>query len=520
MPVARLIFLILTVALMCAAPLCAQPPLPPNGNGEKEPDGADGAKPAPRGDYITREELEAILAQRGDGYEQYIEEEVDQAVRRRFEDFSPIRSRRELFIEFSGGLEIKYRQAQKRSASGQPDGGHRAPTGIALDRAWFSIFAGYSDVVSSRLTFEFNGDYTLLDEEIIEVPRATIVYNRPFSQFVPGDVFADSFLFGIDGHFWRQRRSAATMALGQRAFHEDEVAQFRYTIRLMQNFYVIGALSDGTLLGRGQVDDSNNYPIMQDDKTRYIRGLGDTREVSRFIQIEAGGGFIFDFNTNSFLRSSAHFSPEDWTSSNTNYFNVMGWGSIDRLSYSELALIEGMQRVPFFGGTPENPGKHVRRTKWRMGANIDFALRLGGGDLFTHAHYIHAEDGRFVRDAWGIEVSYTFELPRIPFFLRITPVFRYSELLTNNNDNPLDETDPFGGPLRVSSSAVPGFSLADAAGFAANRREFMIGVNFTLARNVTLGFEVVFNEEDFKQTRSITGDVPNTFYMLRIAAGF
>jgi hypothetical protein len=49
-------------------------------------------------------------------------------------------------------------------------------------------------------------------------------------------------------------------------------------------------------------------------------------------------------------------------------------------------------------------------------------------------------------------------------------MFRYSELITNNSDNPLDATNPFDNPLRVSSGAVPGFSLADAAGFAANRR--------------------------------------------------
>src|SRR5690606_21408609 len=151
----------------------------------------------------------------------------------------------------------------------------------------------------------------------------------------------------------------------------------------------------------------------------------------------------------------------------------------------------------------------IRRTKWRMGLNVDFAFRLAGSDLFVQAHYVHAEDGRFVRDAWGVDVRYTFELPRIPFVLRITPMFRYSELVTNNSDNPLDDPDPFAGPLRVSSGAVPGFSLADAAGFAANRREFMIGVNLTLARNVILGFEVVINEEDFKQTRNVPNDIPN-----------
>lgn len=515
MPVPRLI-LILALCL-AAGGLVAQPPVPGNGSGD---DNGEAETPSDPPTGMSAEDVRALLDEEREGYRQYLEEEVDQAVKRRFEDFSPIRSRRELYIELSGGLMVKYRQAQKRSTGAQPDGGRRAPSGIALDRAWFTLFAGYSDVVESELTIEYNGDYTLLDEEIIEIPRGRIVYNRPFSQFVPGDVFHDSFLFGIDGHFWRQTRGGETMALGHRAFHEDEVAQFRYTMRIMKNLYLIGALSDGTLLGRGQVDDSNNYPILADDKTRYIRGLGDTREVSRFVQLEFGGGFIFDFNTNSFLDSRAPFSPEAWTAANTNYFNILAWGSVDRLSHNEIALIEGMQRQPFFGGTQEDPGGHVRKSKWRMGVNADFAFRLGGGDLFAHAHYIHGEDGRFVRDAWGVEVRYTFDLPRIPFFFRVTPVFRYSELVTNNDDNPLDETDPFGGPLRVSSGAVPGFSLADAAGFAANRREFLIGVNFTLARNVTLGFEIVFNEEDFKQTRNVPSDIPNTFYMLRIGAKF
>ncbi|MBZ0134754.1 MAG: hypothetical protein K8I27_00105 [Planctomycetes bacterium] len=510
--------LILIFFLLVMAPLGAQPPIPPNGG----PDNGDTTTPkdSPGGSGLTEEDILAILDERQEGLEQYVEERVDQEVRRRFEDFAPIRSRRELFIEFAGGVTIKYRQAQKSADGDQPDGGHRAPNGIGLDEVWLSVFAGYSDVVESEVSVLFNGDYTLLDEEIIEIPRAVVIYNRPLSQFAPPGYFADSFLFGVDGHFWRQHRASATMALGHRAFHQDEVAQFRYTARLMENFYLIGALSDGTLLGRGHVDDSNNYPVMQDDKTRYIRGLGDTGEVSRYLQVEFGGGFIFDFNTASFLSSTAHFDPERWTAQNTNYFHILAWGSIDRLSYNEVSLIEGMQRQPFYGGTQEDPAKRVRRAKWRMGANLDFAFRIAGGDLFVQAHYIHAEDGRFVRDAWGVELRYTFELPRIPFFLRITPMFRYSELVTNNNDNPLDSSDPFGGPLRVSSGAVPGFSLADAAGFAANRREFMLGVNFTLARNVTLGFEIVFNEEDFNQTRAVPNDIPNTFYVLRIAAGF
>lgn len=510
--------LLTAVILVCGNILAAQPPIPPNGSNDNGETTEPKDPPPVRG--LTEEDVQAMLDERQEALEQYVEERVDQEVRRRFEDFSPIRSRRELFIEFAGGVTIKYRQAQKSAEGDQPDGGHRAPSGIALDDVWLSVFAGYSDVVESEVTLRFNGDYTLLDEEIIEVARAVVIYNRPISQFVPPGVFADSFLFGVDGHFWRQHRASATMALGQRAFHQDEVAQFRYTARFMENFYLVGALSDGTLLGRGQVDDSNNYPIMQDDKTRYIRGLSDTREVSRYLQVEFGGGFLFDFNTNSFLSSTAHFDPERWTAQNTNYFHILGWGSIDRLSYNEVSLIEGMQRQPFFGGTQESPAKRIRKAKWRMGANLDFAIRIGGGDLFAQAHFIHGEDGRFVRDAWGLEVRYTFELPRIPFFLRITPMFRYSELVTNNNDNPLDETDPFGGPLRVSSGAVPGSTLADAAGFAANRREFMIGVNFTLARNVTLGFEIVFNEEDFNQTRAVPNDIPNTFYVLRIAAGF
>jgi hypothetical protein len=501
--------------VLMLAPLAAQPPIP---EPEPEPE-----KPVVK-DGMTREEIEDLINRRVEearkGFESYVDDEVDQAVRRRFEDFAPIRSRRELFIEFSGGLVVKYRQAQKSAEGDQPDGGRRAPNGIALDRAWLSIFAGYSDVVESELVFRYNGDYTLLDEEVFELSRGVIIYNRPIGQFVPHGDYADSFLFGIDGHFWRQSRVSETMALGHRAFHEDEVAQFRYTARILQNFYVVGALSDGTVLGRGQVDDSNNYPIMQDDKTRYIRGLGDTQEVSRYLQVEFGGGFIFDFNTTSFLDSTAHFSPEHWTAQNTNYVNILGWGCIDQLSFNEVSLIEGMQRVPFFGGTQDTPGKRVRRAKWRAGANLDFAIRIAGGDLFVQSHFIHAEDGRFARNAWGVEVRYTFELPRIPFFLRITPMFRYSELVTNNKDNPLDVTDPFGGPLRVSSGAVPGFSLADAAGFAANRREYMLGVNFTLARNVTLGFEIVFNEEDFNQIRAVANDIPNTFYMLRIAAEF
>jgi hypothetical protein len=498
---------------MLAGSAAAQAPVPPS-NGDDSP-------PVERDpDSLTRDEVHGMLQRQRIGIEQLIRDEVDDAVRRRFEHFSPLRSRRELFLEFSGGMQIKYRQAQQTVRSGQVSGGARAPVGVALSSAWLTVRAGYSDVVESELTLRYNGDHALLDEEILDVPRAVVIYNRPLSQFSPPGTFADSFLVGVDGHFWRQARGSETMALGHRAFHRDEVAQVRYTVRALDHFYAIGALSDGTLLGRGQVDDSNNYPIMADDKSRYLRGMGDRGEVDRFMQIEFGGGFIIDFNTMSFLRTDAHFSPEAVTTGNTNYFNILAWASVDRLSRNETALIEGLQSNPYRGGTPEQPGGHIRRTQWRVGANLDFAIRLAGNDLFVHAHYVHAEDGRFVRDAWGIEVRYTFDLPRTPFFLRVTPMFRYSELTTNNDRNPLDEQDPFGGPFRVSSGNVPGFSLADAAGFAADRREYMIGVNLSLARNVILGFEVVFNEEDFKQVRSIAGDVPNTLYLLRLAASF
>jgi hypothetical protein len=449
-----------------------------------------------------------------------IQQEVEAASRKNMDELAPLQSRRRLLLEFSGGLMTKYRQAQQSATGDQPEGGRRAPNGFALSRVWINVFAAYSDIVESEVELAYNGDYSLLDQDILEVPRAIIVYNRPFSQFVPGGVFRDSFLFGVDGHFWRQSRASESMALGQRAFHQDEVAQIRYTTRMADNFYLIGAFSDGGILGFGQVDDSNNYPLLQDDKTRYVRGLGDKREISRYLQFEVGGGLIFDFNTSSFLRNNAHFSPEAWTAQNTNYFNVLAWFSVDRLSFNEVSLVEGLMRIPFKGGSQDSPGGYISRRKWRMGANMDFAFRVAGSDLVVQGHYVHGEDGRLVRDAWGVEVRYTFELPRIPFFLRITPMFRYSELVTNNDDNPLDITDPFAHPLRVSTGAVPPFSLADGAGFTANRREFMLGVNLTLARNVIVGFEIVFNEEDFNQVRNVPGDVPNTFYMLRIGAEF
>lgn len=80
--------------------------------------------------------------------------------------------------------------------------------------------------------------------------------------------------------------------------------------------------------------------------------------------------------------------------------------------------------------------------------------------------------------------------------------------------------NPYAHPRRISSGGVAGYSLSDAAGFAADRRELMLGVNLTLARNVTLGFEVIFNEEDFHQIRNISTDVPNMLYMLRLLAEF
>ena len=497
-----------------AAPLAAQPPIPdeppkeePLPEKKPEPPKTDEALPPIDGPGLDPAEIQDM---------------IDKAIERKLEELAPLRSRKQLFVEFGGGLCVKYRQAQKNDLNGIPDGGHRAPIGFGIDRAWLGVYAGYSDLVEATLEMRFNGNYSLLDEEIFELQRAFITYNQPLSQFnIFGQgAFNDSLMFGLDGHFFRQSRGTESMALGQRAFTQDEVIQARYTARFVKSIYVVGALSDGTLDGKGYVDESQNYPILADDRTRYWRGLGDPNEVERYLQVDFGAGFILDFNATSFLESSAPFSPERATSQNTNYINFLAWGSIDKLSKNELALIEGLQKLPFKGGTPANPGGRIRRNKWRVGANLDFSIRIGDGDLVAQGHFIHAEDGRFVRDAWGVEVRYTFVLPRIPFFLRITPIFRYSELVTNNNDNPLDVNNPYAHPRRISSGGVAGYSLSDAAGFAADRRELMLGVNLTLARNVTLGFEVIFNEEDFHQIRNISTDVPNMLYMLRLLAEF
>ncbi|MHC4841254.1 MAG: hypothetical protein ACYTDT_09920 [Planctomycetota bacterium] len=510
--------LLLSLTPLMATILSGQPPIPPDNGTEEPPNTENGSSDT--SNFITREELQEILDEQAAEMDAMLQEQVDAEVRRQFEHFQPLRSRRELFIELAGGLDIKYRQAELEPRGDQASDGHRPPNGINLTGAWLTVYAGYSDVVSSELTIRYNGDYVLRDEEIIEVPRAMIVYNRPFSQFAPPGWVHDSLLFGVESPFWQQATAGSTMALGHRAFHQDPRPQARYTMRMANYVYLIAAVSDGTLLSGTGVDDSENYPLLQDDSTRYIRGLGDDDEISRYLEFQAGAGFIYDFNSNSFLKRTEHFSPANVTARNINFINVLGWFSIDRLSANELDLIEGMMRFPFKGGTASNHGGEIRRAKWRTGANVDFAMRVAGGDLFVRGHYIHAEDGRLVRNAFGIEASYTIELPRIPFFMRVTPMFRFSQLSTNNGENPLDVTDPLADPLRVSSGGVSGFTLSDASGFAANRSEIMVGVNLTMARNVIIGFEIVFNSEDFKPTRSVPRDIANSYYLLRFSARF
>lgn len=139
----------LLVLVLIASGLAAQPPVDGPGPGPKDP---PLAPPQPAGPSAA--EIQGM-----------IEEEVDIALRKRLDEFAPLRSRRQLFIEFSGGVMTKYRQAQKSSSGDQPDGGRRAPNGIALGRAWISIFAAYSDIVESELELRFNGDYTLLDRK-------------------------------------------------------------------------------------------------------------------------------------------------------------------------------------------------------------------------------------------------------------------------------------------------------------------------------------------------------------------
>ena len=89
----------LLALLLTSGGLAAQPALPPDGdNGGNS---TDNTSTPPAG--ISREEVEAMLDEQRRGMEGWMQDEIDTAVKRRFEDFSPIRSRRELFIEFRAG---------------------------------------------------------------------------------------------------------------------------------------------------------------------------------------------------------------------------------------------------------------------------------------------------------------------------------------------------------------------------------------------------------------------------------
>lgn len=212
-----------------AAPLAAQPPIPDEPPEERTP---PGEKPEPP---KTDEALPPIDGPGLDPAE--IQDMIDKAIERKLEELAPLRSRKQLFVEFGGGLCVKYRQAQKNDLNGIPDGGHRAPIGFGIDRAWLGVYAGYSDLVEATLEMRFNGNYSLLDEEIFELQRAFITYNQPLSQFnIFGQgAFNDSLMFGLDGHFFRQSRGTESMALGQRAFTQDEVIQARYTARFVKD---------------------------------------------------------------------------------------------------------------------------------------------------------------------------------------------------------------------------------------------------------------------------------------------
>lgn len=467
---------------------------PPASGTASKPDERPPVPPAADGDWVSREELK---------------EAVDEAVRKRIEkerrQGGLLSSDSGLGLWVGGGLEAEYRGVQENRRPGTLPPRQRAQYGLGFDKAWLFIEGSWDDqssksefeIARGRVSLEATADDAVMDE-------AWVWFNRPLTRFsIP--VFkvygADSLMVGLADPFWKnQHRIGEQYSLHQESFARDERLQVTYTLGIMQTGYVIAGLSGGTQLAlAGDIDESGNYPILQDDREGYWANQSTPGAVRRSPEFSWGFGIVIPTaKVERDAEKVIHPKRQFWPSMVTSHRDVIHfgmWGVTGGLSPGERALVDSAA-----GG----PTSSLRR--WRYGAVLDAIQGFGDHVGYLRAEAGQAADGVLRRDFASLEAAMAFHTSvAVPMLRTVTPFARYS-LMTANLAR-----------VAADNTTVAGSAAEQGAWATADRYQFTAGVRLGIHEYMAVVFEYTWNGE---RLGLASDEVDNDLWMLSLRVSF
>jgi len=489
--------LAIATSIFVSAPLLAQGgpddelPQPKPANPDEKPPSTSNAN-----DYITREELNEV-----------VEEAVKARLKKERRTGGLLSSDSGLGLWVGGGIELEYHGVQENHKPTTLTARRRAKHGLNFDKAWLFVEGSWDDqsaksefeIARGRVSIEATANDAYADE-------AYVWFNRPLTRFsipVLKVYAADNLLVGLADPFWKnQHRIGEQHALHQEAFARDERLQLTYTLTVMQTIYMIGGLATGTRLAlTGDIDESGNYPILQDDRESYWTNQGNANQVRRSPEFIWGFGFAIPTTgdskdyTNKIIHPKRPFSPAHVTS-HTNVLHFGMWGVSGGLSTGERALIDDAAGVATGS---------MRR--WRYGVVGDLIHSFGDHVGYLRAEIGQSADGSLRRDFGSIEAAMAFHTSSgVPVLRSVTPFARYSLMTASFGRIAADNTT-------AAASAAENGALATA-----DRYQFTAGVRLGLHEFMSLVFEYTWNLERLG-TGPVT-DVDNDLWLLSLRVNF
>jgi hypothetical protein len=409
-----------------------------------------------------------------------------------------------LNLKLGGTIEIEYRSAQENHRGGSQRAPDRSVYGLDFDAATFFVEASFPDraggsslsICDTHFEIEATPSSAYIDE-------AWLMFNRPVTRFAAPAArspVTDSLLVGLDEPFWTNDHTVIeTYSLMQQALGQDEKVQALYTITALESLYFIGGASGGLRDAlAGSVDETNNYPIMQDDRESFFTGRASRGQTARTVEWDAGMGAVIGLHGRGpVISAKTPFRAWD-PQANSDVLHIGLWYMNHTLSASEQTLIDSaLGRVT--GSS----------TKWRAGANIDFNWAFGNHVLFTHCEFASAADGGLDRTFIGAEASIAFAMAgTTPLIRTVQPFIRYGEVHSNAKS-------PVLGPATAVGSAA-----SDGAYVAADRTQLTAGLRLGLHDFIAIIFEYTRNEESFNTPSGAVQGVDNNLFLINLRAGW
>ncbi|MCK6439294.1 MAG: hypothetical protein L6Q71_03725 [Planctomycetes bacterium] len=280
-------------------------------------------------------------------------------------------------LRIGGTLEFEFKRTQREEDQGVFSAPSRAHYGLDLDKASLTLSAMLRSNVHANVEFEFDEDDAQLDEGYV-----TFINPLTGIELIPrlSDDVHDNLLIGLEDPFWRNtKRVSESYSLLQNSLARDERMQAIYTVTLFDFAYVIAGISNGASLALdGSVDETENYPILQDDRGAHFAGFDDDDQISRRIETVLGAGVAFDLASGysaSVFPKNAAFRPMDLQRLHKDFAHFGVWFTSDRLSDNERTLLAGLQ------------GADATSQKWRLGGIAEMVLDLDGAVLGARFEY-------------------------------------------------------------------------------------------------------------------------------------